>query len=101
MSFHNTFPDPGITHGHFRVLPQTTGGYVIVDDRRPHGDMIVKNKIGEIIKWQRADAAGDAAREWNERGLGSPAKDRAARRWQVTSPAEEAPSAQKPVELLF
>jgi hypothetical protein len=31
------FRDEGITYGHFRVLPRTTGGYVVIEDRRPPG----------------------------------------------------------------
>lgn len=29
------YPDPNIRFGHFRVLPYTPGGYVVIDDRRP------------------------------------------------------------------
>ena len=31
------YPDPGIQFGHFRVLPFTPGGFVVIDDRRPPG----------------------------------------------------------------
>ncbi len=37
LMYKNHYPDPGVTYGHFRVLPCTTGGYVIVDDRRRPG----------------------------------------------------------------
>lgn len=37
----NHYPDPGITHGPFRVLPVTTGGYCVVDTRRPIGKQTV------------------------------------------------------------
>jgi len=49
------YPDPGITFGHFRVLPYTLGGYVVIDDRRPIG----KQRVARMS--QLEDAADHAA----------------------------------------
>ncbi len=35
--FQNHYPDPGITFGHYRVLPYVPGGYVVIDTRRAPG----------------------------------------------------------------
>lgn len=67
---HQVFPDPGIQHGHFRVLPRTDGGFVVVDDRRPVADQAVKNKKGEVMRWAKAADAGWVAREWHRLGHG-------------------------------
>lgn len=34
-------PDPGITHGFFRVLQRTDGPFIVIDTRRPPGDQAV------------------------------------------------------------
>ncbi len=70
MSHHNHYPDPSITHGPFRVLPQTTGGYVVEDTRRPVGDRAVRDKTGEVMRWKKAGEAGDVAARWVELGFG-------------------------------
>jgi hypothetical protein len=51
----NHYPDPGITCGHFRVLPYTPGGYVVIDDRRPPG----KQRVARMLSLD--DAASHAA----------------------------------------
>lgn len=51
----NTYPDPGITCGHFRVLPYAPGGYVVIDDRRKPGYQRVARRLS------LDDAANDAA----------------------------------------
>lgn len=33
----NTYPDPGITVGPYRVLPSTRGGFILYDERLPPG----------------------------------------------------------------
>jgi hypothetical protein len=96
LSFYRAhYPDPGITHGHFRVLPQTTGGFVIVDDRRAPGEQMIRNKIGEVIKWHKAADAGEVAKEWDERGLGNP---RPPPQLRLVPPL---PKGEEKVELLF
>jgi len=60
----NHYPDPGITYGHFRVLPCTTGGYVVIDDRRPPGYQRVAKRVS------LDDAANDAAIRDAEDGEG-------------------------------
>ncbi len=59
MSFKNHYPDPGISFGHFRVLPLTTGGYVVIDDRRPPGRQRVARMLSLDDAAQRA-AINDA-----------------------------------------
>lgn len=54
-TFQNHYPDPGITSGHFRVLPITTGGYAVIDDRRPPGHQRV------ALRGSLDDAANEAA----------------------------------------
>jgi len=49
------YPDPGITFGHFRVLPITTGGYAVIDDRRPPG----KQRVA--LRGSLDDAAKEAS----------------------------------------
>jgi hypothetical protein len=34
-------PDPNVRHGHFRVLPQTTGGFVVIDETRRLGEQVI------------------------------------------------------------
>jgi len=58
------YPDPGIEYGVFRVLPMTTGGYIVYDPRRPLG----KRQVGPVFK-KLADAEL-AARTWHEQGHG-------------------------------
>ena len=64
MAFGNTYPDPGITFGSFRVLPVTTGGFVIVDTRRKPG----KQTVGERFK--KLEDAARVAEEWHKAGHG-------------------------------
>lgn len=37
----NVVPDPGITHGHFRVLQRVDGPFVVLDTRRDPGDQTI------------------------------------------------------------
>lgn len=55
MKWQSHYPDPGIQCGHFRVLPYTAGGYVVIDDRRP----IARQRVGRM--GQLEDAANYAA----------------------------------------
>ncbi len=57
------FPDPGLTYGHFRVLPRTDGKWAVFDDRRKPGESTVKTfrKKGDAI---------DAAEAWHRLGHG-------------------------------
>jgi hypothetical protein len=58
------YPDPGIAHGVFRVLPVTTGGFVVYDPRRAPA----KRQVGPVFK--RLEDADYAARTWHEQGHG-------------------------------
>ena len=53
-SFKNHYPDPGIQYGHFRVLPYTPGGYVVIDDRRKPGYQRVARMLSLDDAAQRA-----------------------------------------------
>lgn len=55
MKWQNHYPDPGIQIGHFRVLPHTPGGYIVIDDRRPPGYQRVAKRLS------LDDAENDAA----------------------------------------
>ncbi len=60
----NHFPDPGIEHGAFRVLPRTSGGYVVVDIRRRPGNQTV----GPVFK--KLEDAARTAEAWHKEGHG-------------------------------
>ncbi len=62
---HNHFPDPGLEFGAFRVMPQTTGGYIVVDTRRAPG----QRQVGTYI-FRRVEEAAEAAKRWHEEGHG-------------------------------
>lgn len=47
----NHYPDPGIQYGHFRVLPFTPGGYIVIDDRREPG----KQRVARTLSLDDAD----------------------------------------------
>ena len=66
MAFWNVYPDPGISHGSFRVLPYAgaAGAFIVVDTRRKPGHQ----RVGEPF-WYLEEAAL-AARTWNEQGYG-------------------------------
>lgn len=64
MAFGNSYPDPGIEFGSFRVLPRTTGGYVVIDKRRKPG----KQQVGAPFK--KLEEAAHAAEEWHKAGHG-------------------------------
>jgi hypothetical protein len=64
MPVGNSYPDPGVEFGSFRVLPQTTGGFIIVDKRRRPG----KQQVG--APFRKLEEAVRAAREWHEAGHG-------------------------------
>lgn len=36
-----TIPDPGVSHGAFRVLQRTDGPYLVLDTRRPPGEQTI------------------------------------------------------------
>jgi len=57
---HLVLPDPGITHGPFRVLPRADGGFVIMDTRRRLGFQAVGNKFKKL------EDAASAAKRWAE-----------------------------------
>lgn len=48
----NVFRDPGITVGHLRVLPMTTGGFVVYDEQRELG----KRGVAHAESEDRAEA---------------------------------------------
>jgi hypothetical protein len=58
------YPDPDVTIGVFRILPQTDGGYVIVDTRRPPG----RRTVGK--KFKKLKDAVATAKAWHEQGHG-------------------------------
>jgi len=64
MAFGNSYPDPDVRFGAFRVLPRTDGGYVIVDTRRKPGKQAVGNKF------QKLEEASRVAEEWHKAGHG-------------------------------
>ncbi len=64
------YKDPDIEHGSFKVLPRTTGGYVIVDLRRSPGKRLVVDPNGNTYTWATAKEAGAVALEWNRKGFG-------------------------------
>lgn len=51
----NHYPDPDVRFGHFRVLPITTGGFAVIDDRRPPG----RQRVARMSHLE--DAANHAA----------------------------------------
>lgn len=64
MAWGNTYPDPGIEHGSFKVLPCTQGGYWVIDVRRKPG----KQAVG--AKFRLLEDAARAAKDWHEAGHG-------------------------------
>ena len=64
MAFNNTYRDPELTFGAFRVLPRTDGGYVVVDTRRKPG----KQTVG--AKFKTLEDAAHAAEQWHGAGHG-------------------------------
>lgn len=58
------FHDPGIEHGSFRVLPITTGGFIVYDERRKPG----KRQVGPVFR--KLHEAEAAARTWHLQGHG-------------------------------
>lgn len=57
------YPDPGIQHGAFRVLPRTDGTWFVMDDRRPPGE-------GLVMVFKTKAQAAKAAKAWFEQGHG-------------------------------
>lgn len=64
MAFGNSYPDPGVEHGAFKVLPRTDGGYVVIDTRRRPG----KRTVGE--KFRTLQEASSHAELWHKEGHG-------------------------------
>ncbi len=64
MAYGQHYPDPGETHGAFRVLPRTDGGYVIQDTRRALGSQTVGKKFKKL------EDAVRTAKAWHEQGHG-------------------------------
>lgn len=62
--FRQHYPDPSISHGVFRVLPRTDGGFIVFDPRRALGRM----QVGPVFA--RLEDAANAARAWHEAGHG-------------------------------
>lgn len=62
----NHWPDPGIQHGSFRVLPRTDGSFAVVDDRNPPGGQTIMVFTG---KHGKRDAER-AAKTWHAQGHG-------------------------------
>lgn len=54
MAHFNVHRDPGVSFGHYRVLPYTPGGFVVVDERRPPGKQC-------LYKTRSLDDASDYA----------------------------------------
>lgn len=59
----NCYPDPGIQHGHFRVLPRTDGQWCVLDDREPPGKQTV-------MVFKSKEAASVSAADWHRLGHG-------------------------------
>jgi hypothetical protein len=59
----NHFPDPDVQHGHLRVLPVTSGGYVVIDERRPVGKKTV-------MHFKKLAEAAHACLVWYQQGHG-------------------------------
>ena len=57
------FPDPDVQHGNLRVLPVTSGGYVVVDTRRPPGQQTV-------MHFKKLAEAANACLVWYQQGHG-------------------------------
>jgi hypothetical protein len=57
----NHYPDPGLSFGHFTVLPRTDGKWAVVDDRRALGARTIK-------AFSKKDLAVEAAQKWHSEG---------------------------------
>jgi hypothetical protein len=60
------YPDPGIQHGHYRVLPYAPGGFVVIDERRQFASQTVLDSKGKRRVWRSAEQAGFAALRYSE-----------------------------------
>ena len=55
------FPDPGIQHGPFKVLPRTDGLWAVLDTRRAPGEQSLK-------AFRKKETAEQAAMKWHQEG---------------------------------
>jgi len=53
--------DPGIRHGHFRVLPRTDGLWVVIDEREPPG-------YQTVMTFKKMEQAAVSAEDWFKQG---------------------------------
>ena len=59
----NIYPDPSVEIGAFRVLPRTTGGFVVIDTRRAPGN--------QTVHWfPTLEFATKTAQSWKDQGHG-------------------------------
>lgn len=57
------WPDPDIRHGHLRVLPRTTGDFVVIDERRKPGKRVLR-----VFRTLRE--AAHVCELWHKQGYG-------------------------------
>jgi len=55
------YKDPGITHGHFRVLPRTDGLWAVIDEREPPG-------YQTVMTFKKLEQAAVSAEAWFKQG---------------------------------